>query len=265
MYFTIGSDPEVLLTDGKRFVSAIGKLPGTKQNPYPTSFGAVHVDNVTAEINIHPATSSQEWEQNMLNALLGLEDMVQSEGLCTSNQSVGKYSDSDLEHPDAHEAGCDPDVNAYSQMWNCVPALQATKFRCAGGHIHIGTELTAGDMEQLAKVLDLMVSLPMLGVDHPMRRNLYGGAGAFRPKSYGMEYRTPSNNWIFSQSTRQWVFKQVDRALHEFKRVCVPNRVEDIINMHNTEEIAYFMAEFELVKYPNVSGNIMKGACNEKS
>jgi hypothetical protein len=235
------------------FVSAIGKLPGTKQDPHQTSFGAVHVDNVTAEINIHPADSVNQFHEHMVAGLVGLEEYINALNLTISRESVGRYSASDLQHPDALEAGCDPDVNAYTKMWNCVPQLQETPFRCAGGHIHIGADLNNNDMDLLAKALDLFIAIPSLSTDNPMRRRLYGGAGAFRPKPYGMEYRTPSNHWIFEMSTRHWVYQQVERALSEFRRLTVPDNVEQVINQHDITQVQYYMEEFGLAEYPNVT------------
>ena len=252
MYFSIGSDPEYILTDGDRVVSAIGKLQGTKEAPVDTPFGKVHVDNVAAEINVHPATNIHEFNQNLLAGLIGLADIVRPLGLHISTESAAEFSEEELADPYANRAGCDPDVNAYSRAWNCIPALQATRYRCVGGHIHIGTELTGSDMEKLAKTLDLMVSLPALVKDNPIRRRIYGGAGSFRPKPYGMEYRTPSNNWTFEEATRLWVYFQVDRAVHEYKTITLPDNVESAINGHDLSVIDSIMRQYSITPYPNV-------------
>jgi hypothetical protein len=88
--------------------------------------------------------------------------------------------------------------------------------------------------------------------DHPIRRGIYGGAGSFRPKPYGMEYRTPSNNWTFDSATRQWVFMQVDRALHEFKTISLPEDLNMIINGHHLSFIAPLCEKYEIPHYPTV-------------
>lgn len=44
------------------------------------------------------------------------------------------------------------------------------------------------------------------------RRELYGKAGAFRPTSYGVEYRTLSNFWLRRKEYMQWVYAQTHRA-----------------------------------------------------
>jgi hypothetical protein len=46
-----------------------------------------------------------------------------------------------------------------------------------------------------------------------LRKQLYGKAGAHRIKSYGPEYRTLSNFWIFSKHLTSWVYDNVERAL----------------------------------------------------
>ena len=52
-----------------------------------------------------------------------------------------------------------------------------------------------------------------MGDDHT-RRELYGMAGSFRPKSYGLEYRVLSNFWCFNPRYIEWVWDNVDRAIH---------------------------------------------------
>jgi hypothetical protein len=46
-----------------------------------------------------------------------------------------------------------------------------------------------------------------------LRKKLYGKAGAFRPKSYGVEYRTLSNFWIFEEKYIDWVYSAVESSL----------------------------------------------------
>ena len=42
---------------------------------------------------------------------------------------------------------------------------------------------------------------------------MYGKAGAFRPKTYGVEYRTLSNAWLFSKKLQSFVYRGVQRAV----------------------------------------------------
>jgi hypothetical protein len=45
------------------------------------------------------------------------------------------------------------------------------------------------------------------------RRQLYGKAGAFRPKPYGMEYRVLSNRWLDSEPLMRWVYNTLQTAM----------------------------------------------------
>jgi hypothetical protein len=52
------------------------------------------------------------------------------------------------------------------------------------------------------------VSIPLFGMLTALRRELYGKAGAFRPKPYGVEYRVLSNRWLNSEALIRWVYNQ---------------------------------------------------------
>jgi hypothetical protein len=43
---------------------------------------------------------------------------------------------------------------------------------------------------------------------------MYGAAGAFRPKTYGVEYRVLSNAWLLSEARMRFVFKQTQTAVN---------------------------------------------------
>jgi hypothetical protein len=64
--------------------------------------------------------------------------------------------------------------------------------------------------------LDLFLGVPsVLMDDGEERKQMYGKAGAYRPKKYGAEYRTLSNFWIFDKKLIGWVWDQSERALTE--------------------------------------------------
>jgi len=48
------------------------------------------------------------------------------------------------------------------------------------------------------------------------RRELYGAAGAYRPKKYGVEYRTMSNFWLRSPQLMREVHKRA-QACYQFR------------------------------------------------
>ncbi len=58
--YVVGADPELMLVDSSGvLVSAIGIVPGTKEEPHPVSCGAVQHDNVNAEFNVEPSGTGE--------------------------------------------------------------------------------------------------------------------------------------------------------------------------------------------------------------
>jgi hypothetical protein len=95
-------------------------------------------------------------------------------------------------------------------------------FRTGAGHIHVGwTEgKDSEDMEHLqncillVKTMDYFVGLRTLKFDQDAkRRQLYGNAGAFRVKPYGVEYRVPSSAWCTSETLMGEVFDATKAAV----------------------------------------------------
>lgn len=246
----VGADPEVLLSDGSRFVSAIGKIPGTKDEPMETEHGKIHVDNVAGEFNIKPAVSVDDFSHQVGLMLHTMEEMAAKHGLKVSQDCAGEYDLEELYHPEAAFAGCNPDMNAYTRRMNRVPELMSTKYRCAGGHIHIGTEIKQRYIPQLVKVLDLLVTIPLMKHENPQRRAIYGGAGAYRVKPYGVEYRTPSNFWIFKPERRGWIYNQVMKALEGYGAIEIPDGLQETINAHDLQYASKLINNLSLVECP---------------
>jgi hypothetical protein len=123
---------------------------------------------------------------------------------------------------EAKELGCSPDFNAYTKMANPRPDAN-TPFRTASGHVHIGWTNAPVDINDeghleacraLTKSLDVWLGMVSLIWDKDdRRRSLYGAAGAFRPKPYGMEYRVLSNKWIADPILRKTVYNNTIEAI----------------------------------------------------
>lgn len=110
--------------------------------------------------------------------------------------------------------GCEPDYNVWLQDVNPRPHCDNPNLRSAGGHIHIGFNSNELDFEEVVKAMDAFVGCEMVTFDKDTnRRLLYGKAGAFRRKSYGVEYRTASNAWIQNDELKRWVYTQTQKAV----------------------------------------------------
>lgn len=213
----VGADPELFLRNKKtgRFNSAFGIVPGTKEKPFSVPFGAVQVDGVAAEFNINPAASGGDFHAYCTKVIQSLAAFAPDHELVT--QPVAVF-DEDVwgKIPEESKAlGCNPDFNAWTGQVNDPPDDQGKRMRTASGHIHIGwTEGESGtshfeDCMFVAKQLDYTIGLfTLLWDTDARRRSLYGKAGAFRPKPYGVEYRTPSNMWLKFPTLMPWIWNQ---------------------------------------------------------
>ena len=208
--FTIGADPELFLKDRgtNKFISIVGLIGGTKEKPMPIGMGcAIQEDNVAAEFCIPPATSFEAFNKSIQFALNDINTRAEKLGLSLANLVAStSFEDDQLKTRAAQEFGCDPDYNAYTQAPNPRPKTDNKNLRSAGGHVHVGTK---NNVFHMTKTMDLLLGVPSLLIDNDEdRRKLYGKAGCFRPKDYGLEYRTLSNFWIWSPSTIEWVYNQ---------------------------------------------------------
>lgn len=225
MDILLGADPELFLKKGPDFYSGHGVIPGTKEQPYRVRKGAVQVDGMALEFNIDPAKTEQEFKTNIKTVMKQLRKMVPKD-LDFEITPTANFKESVLKSqpPEALELGCDPDYNAYTRRMNNPPQIPVSKkgLRTAAGHIHIGwtKDINPTEMTHFESCVDLVRQLDwFLGVpsrlidDNQERRTLYGQFGAFRPKSYGCEYRVLSNWWLKSPQYIEWVYKTTHAAI----------------------------------------------------
>lgn len=265
MEILIGSDPEFFIKDNStgKLISADGLFPGTKEEPFKVMHGAVQVDGMAAEFNILPAKSANEFILHHLSVLRSLRDIIKENNPSLDFSFVfdpvaefgAEYIASQPEH--ARRLGCTPDYNAWENGAENPTPDADMPFRTASGHIHIGwgEDYDITDPEHIeaccmmAKQMDYRVGGMLLreeGKTGKKRRELYGKAGAFRPKSYGVEYRTSSNVWLRETYYMEQVFSNTKRA---FKELMGGTRwyenytsMDSYINKHN-------MTHGELISY----------------
>lgn len=227
--FTIGSDPELFILDRNGDpVSAVGIIPGDKQNPYPVPGGAVQCDGMAAEYNTNPASTYEEFDSNTEVVLQHMRSFLPSGYELAALPSVTFTQKAWDNAPDeAKVLGCSPDFNAWSGGVNPPPEdLANPTMRCAGGHIHVGWTSGAGGSEShvghcrdLVKQLDWFLGYWSLYHDaDPTRRRLYGKAGSCRYKDYGVEYRTLSNFWVLDRELRRETWNRTCAAIDGMRK-----------------------------------------------
>ncbi len=227
--FTFGCDPELFILDTveNKFVCAHGFVPGTKQEPYSLPKGMVQVDGFAAEFGIAPAKTIRGFKNRILETMQTIQTIVDKEGRYKLvPQATVEFDPEIFEKApqSSKELGCDPDFSAYTEKANPRPDPQGKPVRTGGGHVHIGW--TKGqpvvDPEHfkacclLTKQLDIALLMPSLVWDQDKdRRKLYGAPGAFRPKPYGMEYRSLSNRWLRHPTLIETVYNNTVKAVKD--------------------------------------------------
>lgn len=220
---TIGADIEVFLKDmsSNEVISAEGIIKGTKEEPFKfvegNDYFGISLDNVLAEFCIPPVKNAQEWFNNISFALNYIKENIPN-GLGIEKIPSARLDFKWLQTENAKLFGCEVDFNAwmFGQM-NPKPELKDgnENLRSCGGHIHIGYDKPDFDLSlSLVKAMDIFVGLPSV-IQEPdnERKSLYGKAGAFRTKPYGIEYRTVSNYYLASETLTKWVFNNTLEAI----------------------------------------------------
>ena len=258
---TIGTDPEMFLFDKStgEFKSAIGLIPGSKEEPYhpedlDDGFG-LQTDNVLVEFNV-PAVKL-EHEHKFIGNIVLMKRYIQNliakfnENYTIKCQASAYLPMTELCDPQACLFGCDPDYNCYTRMQNPAPVIDEITLRSAGFHWHVGFENpTLRDCIKLIRYMDLFMGIPSVLMDSDTkRRSLYGKAGAFRLQKYGVEWRVLSSHFLDTPELITFMYKQLLRAIKAFEDnepLPTPSRVVRTINKSNTEYAKQLIEEFKI-------------------
>lgn len=212
MIKTYGTDIEyILINKSGQYASAVGLLGGSKEDPVLVDGGNIQEDNILAEVATDICHSEDEFVNNIRRVNRSLMTVLQPLGLHAHALASARVPDEILCTPQALIFGCDPDINAYTGKINPSPTPQAVgNLRTAGAHLHLGVEKWD---EELVKWLDVTLGLFSVIADKDKdRRTVYGGAGAYRSKPYGLEYRVLSNFWVNSEAYVRDVFRRANVA-----------------------------------------------------
>lgn len=247
----LGADPEMFIKNPNTgaFVSAHGKIPGTKYQPFKVPYGAIQIDGTALEFNIDPAATVEEFVHNVQAVKQTIASYVPGYNVVAEPVAVYDQEYFDWDVPShAKELGCDPDFNAWTLKVNPRPEPGKRPFRTAAGHIHLGWTEDADPYDdehykhcaQVARQMDYYLGIHSLLWDQDgTRRELYGQAGAFRPKPYGVEYRVLSNRWLMSEALIRWVYNQAQLGMTAARKGDWAERVygdtaQNIINKNLT-------------------------------
>ncbi len=272
MDLKIGADPELFLQrKSGEFVGAHEiNFPGTKEKPFPVKSGALQIDGFALEFNIDAANTRDEWLGNIKDVYHEIQQRAEGYNVVAAPCADfnKEYFDSCSE--DVRRLGCDPDYNAYTGAKNSPPQGDVP-FRTASGHVHIGWTTGADPFDQVhfedcravIKQLDYALGCNSLLFDKDnRRRSLYGKAGAFRPKSYGVEYRVLSNVWLTDEALIEWVYDTTTKAVEllgegtNFDDLWGNNYAASVIDRNYTQSArdisTYLRERFKLAAPPTI-------------
>lgn len=220
----IGADPEFPIMDRNtgKFVSpaSIG-FKGTKENPVDLCIHGQcksQVDGLALEFNITPSSNRYhfldqiEVVKRTYNHQLKIKSKEYDMDLVAVYTPLFKFDQEyfDSVDPDNKVLGCSPDYSKDGEVNPTPSFLMNIPQRTAAGHIHIGwteyEDCSEGsfhfqDCVYVAQHFDALgLFNPKTDVEKS-RLKFYGGNGAFRPKPYGIELRSPSNTWLEKPSS----------------------------------------------------------------
>ena len=272
MTVSIGADPEFFKYDSSDYNNpmgpSIGIVPGTKEDPQPLGEEGsglfAHEDNVCIEIGIPPTNNASVFSQNIMAAMELVRTTYLPAGqslYCTASWDFAKNQ---LKSKQAKSFGCEPDFDAYTGgKVRTVPSdIMDGTTRYAGGHVHIGGDFNCPPFIA-ALFADIFLTLVPLGQGEipqdsreSMRKLYYGKPGVFREKSYGIEYRTPSNYWC-SGATRINMMGRRALSLGAFLENTSATELRNIVKQYD------WLALQTCLSIPQSSSSKRISSCNE--
>ena len=253
----IGSDPEVFVKCGDRYISAIDKFEGTKEKPHPVpKLGrgfAMQVDNVLLEYNTPPTPKEDIWSNHHTRMLDHLRAVAKEKGCTISIDASAEMPEEELLDPRALVFGCEPDFDAWEMSINNPPKCNNPRLRSAGGHIHIGLDCSELHKINLVRFMDMILgSWATIRDPDTRRKELYGRPGAMRFKDYGAEYRTISNFWLSNAVHLGTAFALAVHCAQKHTAINTQKYKETVLKMfrNNDSKIAWtLLNEFGLREY----------------
>lgn len=217
---TIGSDVELFIKDlNGKLVLANKIVEETKENPRIVTVNnnifKVHKDGAAIEYSIPICHTEEEFVKFHLEIQDYIKSILPPEYTLVF-EATALLEEDQMNDKDITVMGCDPDKNPYNKTQNPTPD-SSLNFRAAGGHIHFGYENHKENINaNIMRWCDMYLGLPSVCIDpDKLRRSLYGKAGAYRNKPYGVEYRTLSNYMFSNEELLRFVYKNAVLAFEK--------------------------------------------------
>lgn len=247
---TIGSDPEIFVAyyqDGQAFVEppvifrknwgVNADMENPKHPVFMKQDGVTLMeDGVAFEFTIPPTKKPFDLYSNILLGISMTKDLVaklDTQSYFTwvrpvINFDISRFNPENLDEEiwNCMVFGCDPDDDAIELGYSCeILDVSTHKFRYGGGHFHVGSE----DEDEIAEIHKnplpftrlLAITIGNIVIansnyleEEKQRTHHYGKPGRFRVQPHGIEYRTPSNSWIQSLRTMEYMFEAVNYAFY---------------------------------------------------
>ena len=235
----IGADPEFFLRNKETGLpaSAVGLIGGSKFEPRRISDQgeAIQEDGVACEFNCKPSKDWQELNTSIEYCLDYVKSIIprELEVLETASEEFPAF---ELTSHAAQEIGCTPDFEAWTGKKNRISSYN-NNWRAVGGHLHLSyPNPTKTTSVEIIKAMDLFLGVPSVILDKDTQRKiLYGKAGAYRMKEWGVEYRTLSNFWIFNKQLVKWAY---ENSIKSVEFVLAGKKVSNFLTTNQEEIIA---------------------------
>jgi hypothetical protein len=221
--FTVGIEREMPVYVNNIAVPAQLLIPQyTKENPFVVNGGTMHHDCSLLEFTTPPCDTGENLRISYIrqreyvrDQLLKTEDVRRrardvvgetARSISLSEDTAVMFSQVDfMNQPENRELGCSPSRNAYGSR-PIRPEGYADTKRFGGTHLNISTpDTTSAEDRSLVMAVDVAFAMPHMFTcsnpdDEQLRRELYGRAGEYRRKDFGIEFRVLSSNFLYAYS-----------------------------------------------------------------
>ena len=233
---SVGADPEgfALHPEAQYVPAVVFMADGKGEAP-------VHADCCCVEMVVPYAMNRTDFVTNVLTMRDEVRAMLDGYGMTPVWKTTAPMNPEFLGDHRTNQAGCDPDTNVYTGTASRPRDFPGSD-RYAGGHVHVGYEGSkdSDGLKNVTKAFEILHgTVGALLDEDTKRRQMYGAAGAVRPKEYGVEIRSPSNWWVTSVSRIEFTYECVRKAVEEWHTLVdkVSDAViQDVLNNRNLRE-----------------------------